>query len=807
MKSSEKLKAILLISGAVAALSTVPATAAAQDRAPDNNNSSVQNSGEGDIIVTARRRAERIQDVPMAISAASGEALEQLNIGKPDELAGVAPGLVMMPGVYGNSNINPTIRSQRQASNNATYDQSVGIYFAEVPLARTQGLNSSFFDLDSVQVLKGPQGTLFGRNTTGGALIITPKAPTDIVEGYMQGTIGNYGLVDLEGALNLPISETLQLRVAGKATKRDGYIYSVTSDRHVDDENSRSWRISLKFEPTETFTNSLVVTGFRESASGTTFKITDVNPDSGIANLHGWYQQLEQLQSLPFHTTTATADGTKTKIKTFGISNITTLDLGGVTLKNIFGYRYVDGLIDWNLQGDIDNAFSLVVRDKGRQISNELNLSGKARDDNLDYFAGLFYFREKSIASQQSGNGFGLSSAQIAALPPEGYVLGQPGGRATSLVLNDPIINTSYSAYAQATYRLPAVPGLSLTAGLRYTRDKREISWRSSFLYTSSANPGPSCRLVDANNVVLDPCVRDAEASWGRMTWTGSIDYKISNDALIYATHRRGYRSGGYTFTAFNAAESVPYDPETVNDYEAGFKTMWRLGDDTRLRLNVAAYYQDYKDIQRQITVPPPGGVGSTAVFFKNAASATVKGVEVEGNLDIGSRLHLGGSFSLSDAYYKSFVVPDLGDFTKAPFAGAPKYTATWLARWVIQDDKKGTLSLSANGYYQSKTVSIDGTVLNQADLTINRNGTVVTVPKQTVYPWDVVPGRHLVNAAVDWGNIMGSDLSVQFFVKNLFDKEYYGYIQGGTGFQQLGKVQASLGAPRTYGLKATYIF
>jgi len=332
----------------------------------------------GEVVVTARRREERLQDVPVAITAASGATLEKMNIDKPDELTRVAPGMVVDSGVYGSSNLNITIRSQRQAVNNATYDQSVVTYLAEVPQARTQGLNSGFFDIDSIQVLKGPQGTLFGRNTTGGALLITPKAPVNSFEGYIQGTGGNYNLVDVEGALNIPVSDKLQIRLSGKATLHDGYDYSVTAKTGLNDENTHSWRASVRFEPTDEITNTLVVNGFNEDDSGTTFKLTHVNPTAAVPKLHNWFAQWQLLQTQPFHTTTASNDGTGTRIRTFSLSNITTIDLGVGTLKNIFGFRHVNATIDWNIQGDVDNTYHLIAIDKGDQYSDEINFSGKA---------------------------------------------------------------------------------------------------------------------------------------------------------------------------------------------------------------------------------------------------------------------------------------------------------------------------------------------------------------------------------------------------------------------------------------------
>ncbi|WP_242124265.1 TonB-dependent receptor [Sphingobium sp. Sx8-8] len=721
----------------------------------------------GDIIVTARRRSERLQDVPVAISVVEGAELQRQSIVRAEDLPRAAPGMVVTTSVYGGSNLTIGIRSQRQQLNNGTYDASVGVYLDEVPQARTQGLNGALYDIASVQVLKGPQGTLFGRNTTGGAVLITSAPPTDRLEGYAQIGLGNFGARDMEAVLNLPVSDSLQLRFSGKYSAHDGYFYSTTEGRRIGDLDTRAWRFSARWQPTDNLTNLLVVNGFDERDDGTVFKLAAVNPLGAGAIYRDQMTQFTLLQNSAFWTTTASVVPGGTDVNTLSVSNITTLEAGAVTLKNIFGYRRVRSAIGFNIDGDQYNSYFINTLDSGHQYSDELNLSGKAMDGKLEYFAGLFFFKEDNASSQRTQNRMSVP-----------FTSAQPGVIANTIA--DPITNTSYSAYAQATYHF-GESGISLTGGARYTYDKREVAWRSAFLA-----PTTNCRLVDANGVALSPCVREGSISYRRPTWTATLDWKASADLLLYGTYRRGYRSGGFTLTAYNPFEAQPYAPETVDDFEIGAKGTLRF-DGGRFTYALAGYYDKYNDIQRQLT---DNSKPIVSVFFVNAAKATIKGVEANGTLDYG-RLTLSGSFSYSDAQYKRFFAPGPGgrifDYSRAPFAGAPKYTVTWLARYALIDSERtGRVSIQGSGYYQSDTVAQDVTSFDPIT--------------ETVRPQTVLHSRHVIDGMLEWANVMGGAVDLQLYVRNLTKARYLTQINDALASTSFGQTEAIMGNPRTYG-------
>lgn len=734
------------------------ALAAQSDKAPEAASQQPPQEGLQDIVVTARRRAERQQDVPVAITAFSGADLAQRQITQVGDLARNTVGLQFVPSSQGNSLPAFTIRSQRQQSPIITNDPSIAVYFADVVQARPHGVNAGLFDISSVQVLKGPQGTLFGRNSTGGAILITPQAPTSVLEGYVNAGYGNYDARTFEGVLNVPISDMLQLRIGGNVTRHDGYIVAPnTPGGRIDNERTESWRASLRFTPTDWLKNDLVVSGFHENDAGAAYKLVNLTPGGIATRLYPTLPaELATVNANQYQYSTLADDPHGTKVKTINVSNITSIDLGGPTLKNIFGYRHINSQATFILDGSSKRLFVNVERLVSDQYSDELQLLGTTLSNQLDYIAGLYYFRETGADGQIS-------------IP-----------LTTVNNVNANAKNVSKSAFAQVTYRPDFMSGVSLTGGLRYTHDYREMKQRSF--------SNGTCRLVDADvgGAPLNPCFRDVDASFSRLTYTASADWKISRGTLLYVTHRKGYRSGGFNFAGDSPSQVRPYAPETVLDYEAGVKLDWRLGA-MNGRLNLAAYHQDYNDIQRQTAV----SANSTRASIINAASAKIDGVEVEATWFPVRQFELFAGYAYSNPRYKRFIAPNGVDYTKAAFAGAPKNSVNAHARWT-QDLPTGNVSAQLSYYYQSGTVSNDVTSLNVATGTTRVESTV--------------PSYQTIDARLAWTDAFGrKGLELAAFGRNLANEKYITSIQDfGTS---LGFGAALLGAPRTYGVEATFRF
>ena len=730
---------------------------------------------DGAIVVTARRREERLQDVPVAVTVLSGGSLTQANIVQVQDIQQKVPGLTIQSSSFGSNVLQVAIRGQRQFDPYITKDPAVAVYFAEVVQNRPQGLNSAFFDVSSVQVLKGPQGTLFGRNTTGGAMLISPQAPTDRFEGYVVAGFGNYDAWRTEGAVNLPLGEWAKLRVAGALQRRKGFTQNVTTGQRLDDEHKDNWRVSLTLNPFDGFENRTVVNGFSANENGIGYKLIGVLPGIGFGSAPNVVAELARVRSLPFHSTTSDMV-LDTRVKTFGVSNVTELDISPeIKFKNIAGYRYVESHIPFDLDGSsltstdgtgrivpfFPSREDMIVR----QYSNELQMLGKVFDGSLDYIVGGFYFLERGADRQTSGGQGGITTGGV-----------YQGDRVT---FADPIRNQSYSGFAQVTWRPQFAPGLGLTAGGRVTHDLREITTRNLI-------SNGTCRLVNSVGVPLNPCVASYSQAYNKFTYSLTADYKIMPDLLVYLTHRTGYRTGGFNISATTPLQFTPFRPEAVTDYEIGLKSQFRMGTGRGI-LNIAAYHQDYRDIQRNQGSLINGVFTQTIV---NAAKARIRGFEVELQLMPTENIDFGVNVAHVDAAYSQWLSNGV-DVSGAQFAGTPKWTVSANFGVRVPLGQLGELGSRIDVYHQTKTNMSDNNWL---------------ASQSRVSPTSILPDYVLVNARMELRRIGGSGFSAAIWGKNLTDAEY---LAGGTELANTGLGYSSgfTGAPRTYGAEIRFEF
>jgi iron complex outermembrane receptor protein len=715
-----------------------------------------------EVVVTARRRVERLQDVPVAVTALSAQDIQRANISRTDELQRVAPGFSVTPAPFGNGPLAPTIRSQRQPLSNLVYDQSVNTYFAEVVQARPIGLNTAFFDIGSIQVLKGPQGTLFGRNATGGALLITPAPPTGDFGGYARATVGNYKTHNIEGAVNLPVTEALQLRLAGRIGRRDGYVESQSTGNELDNERTEAIRLSVRLAPPDSrFSTTAVLDYLHEHDSGAVFRPLVINPAGATALVFpGIIADTAQVNAEGFHASSAATPQNGTRIFSWGASLISEFELtDDLKLKHIFGYRKIKGLLQFDLDGTrfrvVDGTDAL----RARQYTHEVQLLGTALDGNLDFIVGAYTFRETGSDPQVT----------IAFNVPQFNFLYAR--------------NKSRSVFGQATYRIPAIQGLSVTLGGRQTWDKRYMN--------DSATRLGVCSILtaDAGGVPRNPCFGEGSVKFDKVTYTASVEYKPTEDVLVYAAHRKGYRTGGFAAAPRRPSEFIPYRPEVVSDIELGLKATYRFGGMVG-RTNLAVYTAKYTDIQRSFSFIV-NQIPRSAII--NAADARVKGVELEQMWRPLPHLELSVGYALSDAKYKTFITPDGRDYSDSPFSGAPKHAVNGQIRWdVPMGDELGELAFQVSGAYRSKTVAYDVISYN--------------VATRTVLPQLVIPSYHTFDARIDWTKVMGHEnLSAALWVKNLTNEDYVTTLT--LDYAAVGISSGLLGPPRTYGLELNVAF
>jgi len=738
------------------------------------------------IVVTARRRAENLLSVPVAISAVNADGLERANIMTPQDLARVVPGLTTGSGsTRGFSQLIFTIRGQRNGEPAIAADQSIGVYFAEVPQNASQGLNTGFFDIDSVQVLKGPQGTLFGRNATGGAVLIQPNMPTADFGGYVKGTAGSYELRDIEGGLNIPISDTLGLRVAGKYTHRDGYLTNILTGEKFNNIERGGARAILRWAPSDGLTTTTIGTYSRGRSVAEGWKLNKIGPTAS-AGIIAAFEEVQSLGKYEIINNSGTpgfpVQDHNGLTRTWSIQNTTEISIGSdTTLKNIIGYRSVfDRAISFASGSRIPLQES-IIDDDLNEFSEELQILGETGP--LKYVAGLYYFQTRGQEAIGSYNN-GLDRLRQSDFDAR---------------------NTSYSAFAHIDYELDGiVQGLSLSVGARITHDKRIIVRRGRD-QLAVGSPTFRCQLqpeITGSND-RNMCNLQFDISFTRPTWETSINWQIDGNNLIYASYRRGYRTGGFSSSASNLEiAAAPYGPESVDAFELGSKHGFHA-DNVDGSLTLAGFFNKYRDIQRRTNVL--SGLNQTFNYTTNAASAHIYGGEVEFHLGLFNAFYIDASYAyLVPKYDKWIDLVNVGgviynnDISGSRFNDVSKHQITLAARYEVPvGENMGKVAIGANYSYRSSF-----TTQNEIN---TPKCTVDGAPANVIYTncynaAGIVPGYGITNARISWENVANQGFDLSLFVNNLTDK-YYSRAAI-TALSTLGIFATAIGEPRMWGVE-----
>jgi len=772
---------------ATTALCGAPAIAFAQDApaAPAQTAPAAQPAAQtvttvDDIIVTARRREERLQDVPLAVTAIPPKALERANITNVSGLRTQAPALIIVPGAGANKS-TPTfaIRGQSQQELTILADPSVSLYIGDIVAPRSQGANGGLFDLASVQVLKGPQGTLFGRNSTGGIVQLIPNAPTHEAGGSVGVTVGNFGTLNTEAVVNMPLGDKLAARLAVVSNKDDGYLYDVLLGRNVNFTDNQALRFSLKWDPNDALTNTLVVDAYHSNEGGAGSYVRAINPNgvfnSAPARTPRNYPTLQQmLADQQARGTLKTASGTPSfsKVETLTLANSTVYDLGDhISVKNIVGYRDVKSHSYEDTDGlpipllEIERIFDQ------HQFSDEFQILGQSGA--LNWIAGAYYFREKGSDQGASVTG----AVDFGDVQPTS-VFAYPGWANTWIKAK----NTSYAVFAQGTYAFPSVEGLSLTAGVRGNWDKREADILSRtatacrFTMDEDHNPATA-----ETRPTLANCDLPLSVKYSEPTYNVSLDYKFGDNKLVYVAHRHGYRTGGFgARAATEAGLRRTFEPEIVDDVEVGVKADWRFNG-AFLRTNLAVYSSQYKNIQRLLqdnTVIP------ITTVTANAQKAQVQGGEFEFLFRPVPSIELSGFWAYADGKFKKFIDPNGVDLSATAFSRTPKNVYSLSARFMptIPDKIGSELSFGASYFHSDGFVDNDG-----------------AAPTQVTYAYE------LVNLTAELRNVGGTNASIGLYVNNALNEKYdFAMLDV---FSSLGFSARTPGDPRTYGVRLKYEF
>lgn len=784
MRGHVSLKATLLLTGALAAL----APAAAQAEQAQAGTSA---HAEGEVVVTARRREERVQDVPLAVTALSADALERQGVTDIQTLNGRIVGLVVSQSQGAGAQAPVyAIRGQNQQELSGLSDPSVTLYVDDVPVPRAQGSNLSFFDMAGLEVARGPQGTLFGRNTTGGAILMRTAQPAPTFSAHIVQTAGNFDAFTTEGMINVPLSDAVSVRISGQHVERSGYITDIVTGKEVNDVNQNAARIAISLHPTAGFENVLSfnysnaddggTAGFVAFSQSALYAPTGADPVGPVA---------AQRARSPYRI--ASGVPAFASVENWSVTNRTTYELNeNYALKNIIAYRSVDAHNYQDLDGSERIIFPVERLLSQTQFSEELQL--QATFDRFDFILGGFYFREE-ISDQALSAGsltaggvpFGGDPVfEAATLRDYRSATGSPNYSNTWALPT----NTSYAVFAQGTYKF--TDQFSATLGLRQTWDEREAIVRNRAYQPTISTAGLTCRFtLDEDNNPATPetrpslanCNFTSTAKFDEPTYDLSLNYKPTSDMLLYAAYRHGYRTGGFGARANTQASlNDTFDPETVDDIEIGVKADWRLGD-MFLRTNLALYSDRYEGAQRFLAK----GQAPPVTVTENAQEAEIKGSELEVIFRPNDLFELSGFWAYTDAKFTEYRDPNGVNLAPQVYPHVPENMYSVTARMNLPTPESvGDMSLSLTYYRQDREDSNDTyAALTDATGALLPLGSPTT-PNTILYRTatnngQIIPGHKTVNASFDWNAVVGSNVDLSLFINNVLDETYLMQYQG----------------------------
>lgn len=739
-----------------------------------------ESMGIGDIVVTAQKRSENIQDVPIAISAIGSQFLESRGITSIDALGTMAPNVKIERAPSSKTISQIAIRGSVTTNPAITWEPAVGLYVDGVYIAKAQGSIFDVADLERVEVLRGPQGTLYGRNALAGAVNLVTKKPSGEFGGSVDLSYGSYDQRRLSATLDLPRSGIFSAKVSGQIVKRDGIVDMVDNPypevalaeepkvSQIDTINSYSLMAQVRAEISDVVTADYTFDYNRTKqrpplaqlvgvGSGGIF---DPGSDAYIPELPLDLYVREDRQ------TEASLDAAIfERSRAYGHALTLTAELDTFTIKSITAYRN----LKWQDGIDLDGT-PLDVAYTGRDtrfdaFSQELQVSGKAFDNRLEYVAGAFYYQEKAetLGEQRFFGAFGSQGGQ--------FYQTDYGSHTKAIAL-----------FGQLDYAL--TDQFKLTLGARYTHEKKDV--RRFF-----AVGDPLQTVVDL------PYGGVPDAKYNNFSPAATLSWSPNQTLNVYARYARGFKSGGFngeTNVFFDPAAPegcaygltelcLPYKPEMVDSYEFGVKTKL-LGN--RLIFNVAAFRDIHDDIQLSIFTAD----GAASSVVRNAASARIQGLEFEAILRPVDGVTLNGSFSLLDAKYNSYEDGGVDVSDKRAFPHAPKRQLSLGADWEIVRGDWGKVNLNGDLSHVSSYFTYPYALENDP-----------ARPAQNAYD-SRSKGRTIVNLRLALSDVQVGDTTFELagFVRNLTKEDNASnFIDMGPGFG--GILLAYYPDPRTWGV------
>ncbi len=703
-----------------------------------------------EITVTARKRTETLQDVPLSLSVVTGQSLETRGISRVNDVISSIPNVSLSDSAGLSSGGNYVIRGISTDARNVGFESGISVYVDGMFTGRPSSFNQALLDIDRIEVLRGPQGTLFGKNTIAGALNITTVKPKDKLEAIFRGEVGNLDYWHVNATANLPISEVLSLRGSVMAKKRDGTVVNLDNGDRYNDQDTHGGRIQALFKPSENLEILLSADYTKDDNKPSYPEVTD-STDTGPYPSNAPGPRTVRLDVNPFE-----------KRELWGVSlNVDwTIGTGG-TLTSITGYR--DSVSDYTMDND-NTSFDILSAQFNRDASHftqELRYASPAGKF-IDYVVGAYYFEQTS--SQFNRGVFGADFLALFGIPTQLF---------TDAIGS--VKTKSYAVFADAQIHLS--DKFDILLGARYTHEKKNLAF-------TQQSQAPFA-------LPTYPFFTDSFSD-GAFSPMGGLSYKVNEDLNVYARVAKGFKSGGWNadylgqpnppyFDPSNNPKTIKFAPENVISYEAGLK--WADASN-RFMANLSAFYGDYKNLQVSQFLGVLGG----GTVISNAGKAVIKGIEVDFTARPTTGLTLNGSLGYLKATFDEYANcsgPGINcDGNRLP--NAPKLTASFGAEYSHPVFEWGMLTWRGDYSYHGDTY---GTPANQARV------------KTTSYS--------LVDLSLSLAHV-DNGWQMTAWVNNVFDKDYISGLMDDTLFNDLFGTQRTLvgyGMPRTYGLRGSVRF
>lgn len=780
---SMKFMSFAAVAAALTASPLSAQTNTAATGTPDPTPGVAASDDDSDVItVTARRRDEAVQDIPLAVSVIDSTALTNTGSYNIGRLVQLQPSVQFFTSNPRNSAIVIRGLGAPFGLTNDGIEQGVGLYIDQVYYSRPAAASFDLVDVDRIEVLRGPQGTLYGKNTTAGALNITTAAPSFRTQARFEITGGNYDFLQAKASVTGPITDRLAARIAFSGTSRRGTLHNVTTGADVNEQRNIGVRASLLWRATDTLDLTLSADFSRQDTECCAQAYVRVAPTLRAANRQ--YPALAAQfgyappSTDPFDRLIDADSDLQARQNFGGASLLAQWELGSGTLTSITAWRFWD----WRPQNDRD-FISLPITTRSANASNQRQLTQEVRyasdyDGPLNFVAGAFAYR-------QTINTLGIQEQGAAA---SGWLLA-PSANATPALLDGyrqttviAFTNNSLALFGRGTWAI--TPRLTIEGGLRLNYDDKAADY-SAVVSGGLANPTAAQRALQLS--ILAPQAYSVAFNDTNISGDGTLSWRPVDDVLIYATYAKSFKSGGVNLSGLPndaagnpALSAATVRPENVDHFEAGLKSQWAS---RRITFNLAIYRTDVHDYQATVV---NGQLGVLRGYLANVDLVRVQGVEADLRVEPTERLNLYANAAFTDARYIRFPDapppieltggPQSVDISGQRLPGVSKWSAAFGGQW--------TVPVTANG---------DRRIYLGADITYRSSFSSNPTPSA----YTNVDGYTISNFRLGYETDSGWNAFA--WVRNAFDSNYFDFLSIQPG--NSGLIVGQPGDPRTFGV------